>query len=73
MALAGLRDSPPRQTWPEADLDSASTWVNPTGLNKTELRRTVHTCIVRMITEYVKRPIEHAANKSIFFLVLFDT
>lgn len=58
MALAGPKDSPLRRTSPEMDLGSPSIWVDSTGqhigLNKTELRRTGHTCFVKIKIEHLK-------------------
>lgn len=58
MVLAGPKDFPLRQTSPEMDLGSPSIWADSTGrhigLNKTVLRRTGHTCFVKMKTQYLK-------------------
>lgn len=54
MVLVGLRDSPLTQTSPEMDLGSPSIWVDSTGQSKTELRRTGHTCFVKMKMQYLK-------------------
>lgn len=52
MVLAGPRDSPLMQTFPEKDLGSLSIWTDFAGhyigLNRTVLRRTVHTCFVKI-------------------------
>lgn len=76
MVLTGPRDSPLRQTSPEMDLGSPSIWADLTGWNKTVLRRTVHTCFVKIIKkDYLKCMLlsvqEKNCIKSFFLFFVF--